>query len=212
VSRTGDIGCMPFLIMGCLGLLLFVFIVGSEPRPGDVVIHRPEDYEEVKRKPVESRNAVANTRELRNLIYNGESVWLCLDQSVWGEMDEAVDRTLLSKSAGAVTLREFKDAGKIKAYPVGTMVRLTASAGPNSWRVTVLDGTNGEAWVRDFQLAEPSFALYARLARQWTAARAYVIALTCAIAILLPLGITVVVRTIRRRHLSVKPTPGRWEL
>jgi hypothetical protein len=78
--------------------------------------------------------------------------------------------------------------------------------------VTVLDGKNGGAWVRDFQLAEPSFALYARLALQWTAARAYVIALTCAIAILLPLGITAMVRTIRRRHVSVKPTPDRWAL
>jgi hypothetical protein len=201
---------MPLLLVGFFSLAVFVFIVRPEPPPANPTVLRPEDFEESK--PEGSRNAVGDTRELRYTSYDGQSVWLCLDESVWLAMDDGVFNARYDMPGGVVVVRQLKDAGTIKAYPIGTRVRLTASAGPKSWKVTVLDGTNGEGWARDFQLGAPSLGKDVYIALEWTAARAYVIAAACAIAILLPLGITVMVGAIRRHRRSIKPKPDRGEL
>jgi hypothetical protein len=232
MSQSRDLGCVPILVVGWISLLVFYFIAGPEqrpPEPPELTQQREREAQERKldaeqrqldaqrRKEVtkatrdEWRAAVGKAGELCNAFTEDRSVWLWLDYSAWSEMDDVDIRAANREPGGVAGLQRLVDAGKVKAYPVGTRVRMTEPAGPNSWKIMVLDGTGGEGWVRDSQIGAPSPVPVVYVALKWLA-RACVIALVWAMCLGLIGLLSVMVRAIKRHVRSVKPKPDRWEL
>lgn len=77
----------------------------------------------------------------------GHAVWICLQESAWNDMLDA-------QNAGSLgAMARLAQAGKVKAYPVGTRVKVAGSS-LFSRKVIVLDGDDAGdmGWVQTEQV------------------------------------------------------------
>ena len=214
-SNAG-IGCVPLLLVGFGGLLVFLLLSApdySRAVPWLFTRAEPPEPPPAERSPKTGEIGALGT------VPDGRSVWLCLDYSATPNVDQAGLDALDRKPRAYVVLQRLEDAGRIKAYPVGTRV-LVMGWLDDGWRkVKVLEGKGVEGWVHEFEIFPPSYVSTAPFPSGWTTAFACLILLGCAIFAFIAFfvfiyngGIAVIVGTTKRHSPSVKPKPDYSEL
>ena len=146
-------------------------------------------------------------------------MWLCLDYSAAPDLNQACFDAFNKKQRAYVAFQRLEDAGKIKAYPVGTRVLVTGWLNGGWRKVKVLEGKGQEGWVHEFEILPPSSVPTAYFPSGWTTAFSWLILLGPAIFALIILflfiyngGIAAIVGATKRHSPSVKPKSDYWDL
>ena len=148
--------CGPFILFGIIALAAVVFIVGPATPPQDVARELKDVEQEIAQRhvpPRQGHNEVGQIGTLRFPI-GDDRVWLCLDDANWTDMVRALDQVVLGKQGAGAALERLAEAGKIKAYPVGTTVIVKRSGG-DTLKVKVLDERGDVGLIFVAQFSEP---------------------------------------------------------
>ena len=148
--------CGPFILFGVIGFAAFVFIVGPATSPQRVAPELKDVEQEIAERNVPSQQShieVGQIGKLRSPV-GGDHVWLCLEDADWTDMVRALDQFESGKQGSRAALERLAEAGKIKAYPVGTRVMVKRSR-PDSLEVKVLEDKGDVGLIFPSQVGEP---------------------------------------------------------